>query len=78
VKHWPKMGGTVTYIVAGKLRSGHVTGKNRSAKNPMFYVNGIHTLHVRDEHVTWMRGCAVDNESKSAFVATALLVSSAR
>lgn len=78
MKQWPKMGGIVTFVVhGGHLRSGVVTGKNRSARKPVFHVDGIYTLAVHDEHVTWMRGYEADTESKRAFVATALLVGSA-
>ena len=78
MKHWPKMGGVVTFVVhGGMLRVGTVTGKNRSARKPVFHVDGIYTLAAQDEHVTWMRGWAADTESKRAFVAMALLVGSA-
>jgi hypothetical protein len=77
VKRWPKMGSAVTFIVHdGRLRVGVVTGTNRSAHKPLFYVDGIYTLAARDEHVTWMRGAFADTESKRAFLSMAKLVGS--
>lgn len=77
MKLWPKMGGVVTFVMNDELQIGTVTGKNRSARRPVFQVDGLYTLAVHDEHVTWMRGTSADTESKRAFLAMAKLVGSA-
>ena len=77
MKQWPKMGGVITFAVSGELHVGIVTGKNRNARRPVFHVDGIYTLRVQDEHITWMHGAFADTEAKRAFLAAEKLAGSA-
>ena len=81
MKRWPKMGGMITFIVDGRLVLGTVVRKNKTARQPMFYVADDYYaepygLCLSDEGTTWVRGRPEKNNS--AFVAAALLVRSAR
>jgi len=76
MKRWPKMRGVVTVLVDDQLFVGRVTGKNKSARHPVFHVDGILTCRVQDEGTTWARGR--ENAETRVLEAIALLRGSAR